>query len=191
MDKSGGQGANIFERLYQFAVSTPGRLIVGCRRHFQQVGIGWKSRWRQYLVQSIVATIVVFIIFFAITPERPVIVASIGASTFIVFAMPNNHTSQPKRVIGGHIIGIFCGSIFSFFPQMALLPSIALYSIAVGLSIFLMVALNLEHPPASGTALGISLNGFSAQVAVAVILSALALALAHTMLCRKFCDLDC
>jgi CBS-domain-containing membrane protein len=60
----------------------------------------------------------------------------------------------------------------------------------VGLSIFLMVALNLEHPPASGTALGIALNGFAWNVAVAVVLSTLALAVAHTLLCRRFRDLD-
>jgi len=174
---------------YNYVVGTVSGFPASCRQHFKDVQTGWKIRWKAYLLQCIAATIVVFIIFFAITPERPVIVASIGASTFIVFAMPNNHTSQPKRVIGGHIIGILCGSIFSFFPQMALLPSIVIYSIAVGLSIFLMVALNLEHPPASGTALGIALNGFSLQVAVAVILSTVVLSIAHILLCRKFCDL--
>jgi CBS-domain-containing membrane protein len=167
----------------------PEGFLEGCRQYVDQVRTGWKTQWRQYLLQSVAATIVIFIIFFAVTPERPVIVASIGASTFIVFAMPCNHTAQPRRVIGGHIIGILCGSLFSFFPEMHMLPSIALYSIAVGLSIFMMVSLNLEHPPASGTALGIALNGFSLEVATAVILSALVLAIAHIILCRNFHDL--
>ena len=175
--------------LHQYLVGAPGRFAASCRSHINNVRIGWKAHWKEYLVQSIAATIVVFIIFFAVTPDRPVIVASIGASTFIVFAMPNNHTAQPKRVVGGHIIGILCGSLFSFFPQTAILPSIAVYSIAVGLSIFLMVALNLEHPPASGTALGIALNGFSFDVAIAVLLSAIVLSIAHFLLCRRFNDL--
>jgi CBS-domain-containing membrane protein len=161
----------------------------GFLQHIRDIGTGWKVRWKAYLMQSIAATVIVFIIFLVITPERPVIVASIGASTFIVFAMPGNHTAQPKRVIGGHIIGILCGSFFSLFPQMAMLPSILIYSIAVGLSIFLMVALNLEHPPASGTALGIALNGFSIEVATAVVLSAVVLSIAHIIVCRKFSDL--
>jgi len=183
-DKSGR-----LESLYQYLVGAPGRFAAGCRCHINDIRIGWKAHWKEYLLQSIAATIVVFIIFFAVTPERPVIAASIGASTFIVFAMPNNHTAQPRRVVGGHIIGILCGSLFSFFPQMTILPSIAVYSIAVGLSIFLMVALNLEHPPASGTALGIALNGFSIDVAIAVILSALVLSVSHFLLCRRFNDL--
>jgi CBS-domain-containing membrane protein len=183
-DKSGR-----LESLYQYLVGAPGRFAAGRRCHINDIRIGWKAHCKEYLLQSIAATIVVFIIFFAVTPERPVIAASIGASTFIVFAMPNNHTAQPKRVVGGHIIGILCGSLFSFFPQMTMLPSIAVYSIAVGLSIFLMVALNLEHPPDSGTALGIALNGFSIDVAIAVILSALVLSISHFLLCRRFNDL--
>jgi CBS-domain-containing membrane protein len=175
--------------LYQYLVSAPGRLAAGCRRHFIDISAGWKEHWKKYLLQSLAATIVIFIIFFAVTPERPVIVASIGASTFIVFAMPCGRMAQPKSVVGGHIIGIFCGSLFSFFPQMDMLPLIAVYSASVGLSMFLMVTLNLEHPPASATALGIALNRFSIALGTAIILSALVLALAHFLLCRRFDDL--
>ncbi len=178
-----------FESVYQYLLSAPGRFAAGFRCHISNIRIGLKEHWKEYLVQSIAATIVVFIIFFAVTPERPVIVASIGSSAFIVFAMPNNHTAQPKKVIGGHIIGVLCGSLFSFFPQMSILPSIAFYSIAVGLSIFLMVTLKLEHPPASGTALGIALSGFSFGVAIAVILSAIVLSISHFLVCRRFNDL--
>jgi len=42
-----------------------------------------------------------------------------------------------------------------------LLSSVFIYSLAVGFSIFIMVALNIEHPPASATALGIVMNDFS------------------------------
>ena len=178
-----------FASLYRFLVSAPRRFVVGLCSHINDIRIGWKAHWQAYLVQSFAATVVVFIIFFVVTPERPVIVASIGSSAFIVFAMPNNHTAQPKRVIGGHIIGILCGSLLSFFPQTTILQSIAIYSIAVGLSIFMMVAFNLEHPPASGTALGIALNGFSFEVSIAVILSALVLSVSHFLLCRRFNDL--
>ena len=189
MSKTNKDKSCWLESLYLYLIGSPRRFATGCYNHIKDIRLGWKTHWKAYLVQSFAATVVVFIIFFVVTPDRPVIVASIGASTFIVFAMPTNHTAQPKRVIGGHIIGILCGALFSFFPQMSILLSVAIYSIAVGLSIFLMVTLSLEHPPASGTALGIALNGFSPNVAIAVILSALVLALAHTILCRHFCDL--
>ncbi len=178
-----------FASLYRFLVGAPRRFVEGLCSHINDIRSGWKAHWQAYLVQSFAATVVVFIIFFVVTSERPVIVASIGSSAFIVFAMPNNHTAQSKRVIGGHIIGILCGSLFSFFPQMAILPSVAVYSIAVGLSIFLMVTLKLEHPPASGTALGVALNGFSPDVAIAVILSTIVLSVSHFLLCRRLSDL--
>ena len=53
------------------------------------------------------------------------------------------------------------------------------YSLAVGLSIFIMVITDTEHPPASGTALGVAINGFSAKVLVALIASVIALSLIH------------
>lgn len=189
MENTNAPNQSAVKRALLHITCLPVRLVAGYKRYLGHIAVGWKARWKQYLIQSFAATFIVFIIFLTITPERPVIVASIGASTFIVFALPRSHSAQPSRVVGGHIIGILSGSLFAFIPQMAMLPAIMIYSIAVGLSIFLMVSLNLEHPPASGTALGIALNGFTPQIATAVILSTLALAIAHIFVCRKFQDL--
>ncbi|MEA3475081.1 MAG: HPP family protein [Candidatus Cloacimonadota bacterium] len=57
--------------------------------------------------------------------------------------------------------------------------SILVYSLAVGLSIFVMVVIDTEHPPASGTALGIVITGFSLNATIAVITSAIVLSLVH------------
>jgi CBS domain-containing membrane protein len=186
---TGKRGA--FRRLLDYLAGTPGHFAADCRQYIRDIGAGWKTHWKAYLLQSLVAMVVILIIFFVVTPERPVIVASIGSSVFIVFALPNNRTAQPRNLIGGHIIGLFCGSLAYLFPETSMLPSLALYSAAVGLSILLMVALKMEHPPASGTALGIALNGFGFNVAIAVVLSSIVLAVAHFLLCRRFCDLDC
>jgi|GEM_PF-6956383 len=59
------------EPLGQNLHSALGRFAEGCRNHISDVGIGWKVHWKKYIVQSIAATIVIFIIFFAVTPERP------------------------------------------------------------------------------------------------------------------------
>jgi hypothetical protein len=59
----------------------------------------------------------------------------------------------------------------------------------VGISMFLMVALDMEHPPASGTALGVAIGGFSIMVMVAVLTSAVVLSLAHHYLKRYLKDL--
>jgi CBS-domain-containing membrane protein len=44
---------------------------------------------------------------------------------------------------------------------------------------FIMVVVDVEHPPACGTALGIVVDGFSSELALAVVLSSLLLAAAH------------
>ena len=69
---------------------------------------------RRYLIQSFYNAAIVF--FMIITSSNsPVIIASIGAIGFIVFAMPNNIAAEPKRIIGGHFLGFFIGSYFTVF----------------------------------------------------------------------------
>jgi CBS-domain-containing membrane protein len=63
------------------------------------------------------------------------------------------------------------------------------YALAVGLSILLMVVVDMEHPPAAGTALGIAITGISWEVAIALISSVLILSLAHRLLANHLKDL--
>lgn len=51
--------------------------------------------WRRYLIQSSYADATVFLITITLS-NSSVIKASIGATTFIVFAMPNNIAAEPK-----------------------------------------------------------------------------------------------
>ena len=75
------------------------------------------KHWRRYLIQSSYAAATVFFITITLS-NSPVIIASIGATAFIVFAMPNNIAAEPKRIIGGHFLGFFIGSCFAVFPFM-------------------------------------------------------------------------
>jgi CBS-domain-containing membrane protein len=67
--------------------------------------------WKNYFYQSFLATVVVFIVLLLLNMEHAVVIASIGATAFIVFTMPRNITTAPRRVIGGHLIGLFSGSL--------------------------------------------------------------------------------
>jgi len=107
-----------------------------------------------------------------------VIIASIGATTFIIFAMPNSITAQPRNVIGGQLVGLFFGFLFFLFPPFPQHLIIA-YALAVGASIFTMVVIDTEHPPAAGTALGIAITGITLKVFVAIIISIILLSLIH------------
>ena len=145
--------------------------------------------WKNYLYQSFLATIIVFVVLVLLTVENAVVIASIGATAFIVFTMPRNITAKPRRVIGGHLIGLFSGSLCALIPHSSPLTYIIILSLAVGISICLMVALDVEHPPASGTALGVAITGFSPDVMIAVITSSLVLSLAHHFSKRFLKDL--
>ena len=131
---------------------------------------------KQYFIQSGYAAVSIFIITF-ILYNNPVVIASIGATAFIVFSMPNSITAQSRRIIGGHLVGFFVGSCFGVFPFMNVLFFTALwYALSVGITLFIMVVMDFEHPPAAGTALGMTLVGYTSSSAVAIIISIVILA---------------
>ena len=55
-------------------------------------------------------------------------------------------------------------------------------ALSVGLSIFLMVATNTQHPPAAGTVLGLVINGWNWPAVAFVLISALILTIHRLML---------
>lgn len=138
-----------------------------------------RAYWKYYVFQSFFAVVTLFIVLLALRMEHPVKIASIGSSAFIVFAMPNSITAKPRNVIGGHVVGLICGSLCALIPSTTLYHSALVYSLAVGLSIFIMVVIDMEHPPASGTALGFAITGFSDEATIAVMASTVVLALIH------------
>ena len=134
------------------------------------------SYWKDYILQSSYAAITVFFITLVLS-KNPVIIASIGATAFIIFAMPNNIAAEPKRIIGGHFLGFFIGSCFAIFPFIDILFFKAVwYALSIGITILFMVVLDFEHPPAAGTALGMTLVGYSSSAAMAILISVILLA---------------
>ena len=136
----------------------------------------FSAYWKDYVRQSSYAAITVFFITIFLS-DNPVVIASIGATSFIVFAMPNNVSAEPKRIIGGHLVGFFVGVCFAVFPLMDILLFKALwFSASVGITILIMVVMDVEHPPAAGTALGMTLVGYTNSSASAIIISVIFLA---------------
>lgn len=146
--------------------------------------------WKNYVFQSLFATFATFVVLLFLSLQQAVIIASIGATSFIVFTMPKNISAKPRNVIGGHSVGLISGSLCALIPHPSFLHSIIVYSLAVGLSIFVMVITDTEHPPASGTALGVAIKGFSLNVTIAVIASAIMLSLIHHFFKRYLKDLS-
>ncbi|MTI47488.1 HPP family protein [Sporosalibacterium faouarense] len=139
-----------------------------------------KPNIKRYILQCSLAafTILLMLLFFNLFTQGSII-TSLGATTFIVFAIPNSYTAQTRNIMGGYATGIFIGVIFhllviglfNFFnSEMAfrLLYAVA-GAISVGLTILILTVTNTEHPPAVGMALSLVLSKWN-YVTILIIL---------------------
>ena len=131
----------------------------------------FKKLWKYYILQSLLATVVLFILVLVLGRYKLVIISAMGATTFIVFAMPKTVSAKTKNIIGGHLVGLASGGIF----YLTTLPYFIEYPLAVGIAILLMVTLDVEHPPAAGTALAVVINEVSLNTFITIMLSAVIL----------------
>jgi len=78
--------------------------------------------------------------------------ASFGSSVVVVFGYPKNEFAQPKNVILGHLLCTLVGIIFVSLFKITQDRSIFFLALglAIGISVMLMMALNITHPPAGG-----------------------------------------
>lgn len=141
---------------------------------------------RRYTIQCSLATLVVLILLIALDAvTQTVLIAALGATTFIAFAVPRSGVSSPRCLIGGYLVGMFAGALMSAMntsvgiadPVMAEVSMIVFGALATGIAMFVMVVTKTEHPPAAALALGLVLNewtGFTLMVIVVgvVVLSA-------------------
>jgi len=93
---------------------------------------------------------------------RTFIVGSIAASTFLVFGAAHLGSSAPKKIFFGHFISALIGILILYVLHLFNIETNDSYGVditsflSVSLAIFSMTALNLEHPPAAGTALALA-----------------------------------
>lgn len=139
----------------------------------------FKKLWKYYILQSLLAAAVLFIIVLVLGKDKMVVASAIGATSFIVFAMPKSTSAKTRNVIGGHLVGLISGAVFYYIPlpyplEYALVAALE-YALVVALAIFLMVALDVEHPPAAGTALAVVINEVTLSAFITIMLSAVIL----------------
>ena len=153
----------------------------------------------RYIFQCFLATLAILIVLlFLDVLKHTAIIASLGATAFIVFATPKSYPSLPRPLIGGYIVGIFVGSLCYLLSTsswiLALVPTQKLLhlifgSLAVGISIFLMVITDTEHPPAAGIALGLVINEWDYRTIIFIISGVLVLFLIKILLRSVLVDL--
>ena len=91
--------------------------------------------------------------------------ASFGSSVVVVFGYPENEFAQPKNVLLGHLLCALVGIIFVTLFNITQDRSIFYLTIglAVGISVMLMMAFNITHPPAGGNTIVVMLAQNSFQ----------------------------
>ena len=92
------------------------------------------------------------------TPYGLFLTGSFGSSMVLLFGYPESLFAQPKNVFFGHLVTSLVGVlILKFLPVDQFLQ----IAIAVGIGIFVMILLDVTHPPAGGNSVIIILGGAS------------------------------
>jgi CBS domain-containing membrane protein len=91
----------------------------------------------------------------ALPSHSPLVVAPIGASAVLVFAVPTSPLAQPWPVIGGNVISASVGLVVAW-----LVPDLTVAAaLAVALAIAIMSLTRCLHPPGGAVALTAVLGG--------------------------------
>lgn len=156
------------------------------------------KKFRQHKLKYISQTLlmglsVMGILLLLDTFTEAAVIASFGASSFIVFTVPHKSISKTRYVIGGSSIGIFTAFLLHISSLVTGLDQteyrVIYGAVAVTISMFLMVITDTEHPPGAGLALGLMLDGFDYRTAIITLLALIILALLRKLLSPLIIDL--
>ena len=111
------------------------------------------------------------------------IAASFGSSMVLLFGFPESPFAQPKNVFFGHLLTALVGVIFVNYIPLPIYINIAL---AVGAGVFLMILLNVVHPPAGGNPIMVIIGSASYEYLINPIIFGCIIILILAILINKF-----
>ena len=111
------------------------------------------------------------------------LLASFGATTVIVFGYHDNPFSQPKNVFFSHLLTSVVGILFLYLLP---LPNFILIPIAVGISVGLMILLNIAHPPAGANPIIIIMGSVSLDYIISPIILGSIIILIFAIILNRF-----
>jgi len=149
------------------------------------IGTKFKKLWMYYILQSLLAAAVLFALVLVLGKDKMVTVSAMGATAFIVFAMPQSVSAQTRNVLGGHLVGLVSGGLV----YLAGLPYFVSYPFVVAIAFFFMVVLDVEHAPAAATALAVLINKASPDVFLTVLVCILVMSQSRYYLRKRLKDL--
>lgn len=178
--------------------SRSGRRFARAILRARLVDAKFRHNKRRYFLQTLLAVLTVMVVLLLLdSVTHTVLVASLGASAFIAFAMPRNFRSRPRYMIGGYLVGTIVGcslsgmvAILAFGIGMEIrMVQLICGAIATGLTFFLMVVTDTEHPPAAALSLGYVLNQWDWGTVAVVLLGISALVAVKQVFRRQLMDL--
>ena len=111
------------------------------------------------------------------------IAGSFGSSMVLLFGFPESPFAQPKNVFFGHLVTALVGVVFVAFVPLPMFINIAL---AVGVGIFLMILLNIVHPPAGGNPIMVIIGSVSYDYLLSPIIFGCIIIISLAILINKF-----
>ena len=126
------------------------------------------------IISGISASIVIGVLAFLTLRTSAGILSmfSFGATVFLVFALHELETAQPKNVFFGHLVSVLVGIIFNETIGFSFYS----LGLAVGVAVTLMVYLKIMHPPAASNPLVVLFTDVSFEyILFPVILGTLAI----------------
>ena len=111
------------------------------------------------------------------------IAGSFGSSMVLLFGFPESPFAQPKNVFFGHLCTALVGVVFVNLVPLPIYINIAL---GVGAGVFLMILLNVVHPPAGGNPIIVIIGSASYDYLISPIIFGCIIILLIAILVNKF-----
>ena len=116
-------------------------------------------QWRDGIISAVgagLSMLTLFVVARAFTPDSAMlVVASMGASSVLLFAVPHGPLSQPWQLVAGHLAASVIGVSCQRFLNDTTLAATA----AVGATVLVMRLTQSIHPPGGATALTAVIGG--------------------------------
>ena len=157
-----------------------------------------RENFKRYALQCGLAGFVVLILLLVLDAvTQTVLIAALGASAFIAFAVPHSPHSGPRNMIGGYTIGIVAGCLMATLESAMNIQGagaahavmVIFGAMAISLAMFMMVVTRTEHPPAAALALGLVLNEWDLLTLGVVMTGIVALSLIKRLVLPMLLDL--
>ena len=111
------------------------------------------------------------------------LITSFGSSMVLIYGYPESPFSQPKNVFFGHLLTSLVGILFLYLLPLS---NFILIPIAVGISIGLMILLNITHPPAGANPIIVIMGSVSLDYIISPIILGSIIILIFAIILNRF-----